>query len=390
MTGAFPIRDKTAIIGVGTSAFTRKPMRSNLLLAADAFKMALDDAGMKREEIDGVINVLGQPSGIDVDDLVNGLGIDSAFTTQTWTHSRLMATAVQHAAMAVASGMANAVAVFVVSGYLKPQGQSNRHNEAKRSRGGPHGEMPHYGILTTMAGAALATRRYRELYGLTDRQQGALSVALRKHASLNPNATMPKRITLDDYLASPLLVEPLRLLDVGPNTEGACCIIVTRAERAADGRKAPALIAGFQGMSVGPKEFVFSRPGLGAFYQPSGEFTAQRDQTVYRMAGVTQDDIDGFYTFDPFTVLILFALERFGFCGAGEAGHFVEDGGIELGGRLPVNTSGGVHSEAHVSGANCVVEMVRQLRGECGERQVEGAEVLQWGGCVGDALILRR
>ncbi len=384
------MRDKTAIVGVGSSVFSRKPLRSNLLLAADAFKMALDDAGMSRDEIDGVINVLGQPSGIDIDDLVNGLGIESSFTTQTWTHSRLMATAVQHAAMAVASGMTKTVAVFVVSGYLKPEGQSNRHNEAKRSRGGPHGEVPYYGMLTTMVGAALATRRYRELYGLTDRQQGALSVALRRHASLNPNATMPKRITIDDYLASPMLVDPLRLLDVGPNTEGACCIIVTSAERAADAPKAPALISGFQGMAMGPSEFVFSRPGMGALYQPAGQFTARRDQTVYRMAGVSQEDIDGFYTFDPFTVLILFALERFGICGAGEAGAFVEDGGIELGGRLPVNTSGGVHSEAHVSGANCVVEMVRQLRGECGERQIRDAEIVQWGGCVGDALILRR
>ncbi|TVR07631.1 MAG: thiolase family protein [Salinarimonadaceae bacterium] len=383
------LRDRTAIIGAGSSAFTRTAERSNILLAADAFQAALADAGLRREDVDGVVNVLGRASGIDLDELVAGLGIESRFSTQTWTHSRLMSTAIQHACLAVAAGIADVVAVFVVAGYLKPEGTANRQHEAFRGRGGPHGEAPHYGILTTMGGAALATRRYRELYGLTDEQQGMLSVTLRRHASLNPAATMRKPITLDDYRASPFLVDPLRLYDVGPNTEGACCILVTRAGRAADAPGKPVYVSGFQGMAMGPSEFVFSRPGLGALHQPAGPFEAERDQIAYRMAGVTPADIDGLYTFDAFTTLILFALERFGFCAAGEAGAFVAEGGIALGGRLPVNTNGGIHSEAHVSGANCVVEMVRQLRGECGERQIADARILQWGDCFGDALILR-
>ncbi len=387
--GHADMRDKTAIAGVGSSAFTRKAVKSNLMLAADAFKAALDDAGLVRADVDGVINLLGEPSGLDIDDLIGGLGIESKFSTQTWTHSRLMGTAVQHAAMAVAAGIANVVAVFVVAGYLKPRGTANRHSEASRGRGGPHGEAPYYGILTTMGGAALATRRYRELYGLTDAQQGAIAVTLRRHAALNPNATMREPITIDDYLRSPTLIDPLRLLDVGPNTEGACCILVARADRARDCR-APASISGFQGMAMGPSEFVFSRPGLGVLYQPAGDFAPARDQIAYRMAGVTHDDVQGFYTFDPFTVLVLFALERFGFCPPGEAGRFVGDGHIALGGRLPVNTNGGIHSEAHISGANQVVEMVCQLRGACGERQIPQASVLQWGGCYGDALILRK
>ncbi len=364
-------------------------VKSNLALAADAFKAALDDAGMCRDDVDGVVNLLGEPSGIDIDDLIGGLGIESRFSTQTWTHSRLMGTAVQHAAMSVYAGIANVVAVFVVAGYLKPQGTANRHSEAGRSRGGPHGEAPHYGILTTMGGAALATRRYRELYGLTDAQQGEIAITFRRHAALNPNATMQKPISRDQYLASPYMIDPLRLLDVGPNTEGACCLLVTRVERARDCPKTPVVIAGFQGMAMGPSEFVFSRPGLGALYQPAEDRMPVAEQPAYRMAGVSASQIQGLYTFDPFTVLTLFALERFGFCEPGEAGRFVEAGNIGLGGRLPVNTNGGIHSEAHVSGANHVVEMVRQLRGECGARQIAGAAVLQWGSCFGDALILR-
>ena len=130
---------------------------------------------------------------------------------------------------------------------------------------------------------------------------------------------------------------------------------------------------------------------LGINQQWSGKVTPrERDLTVYQRSGIGREAVKGFYTYDAFSPLVLFALERFGFCGAGEAASWVQDGRIELGSELPVNTSGGLLSEAHVCGWNTINEMVRQLRGEAGPRQIPAASVLRWGTCWGDSVILRQ
>jgi acetyl-CoA acetyltransferase len=174
-------------------------------------------------------------------------------------------------------------------------------------------------------------------------------------------------------------------------TDGAAVVLVTSAERARDLRQPPVYISGMQGLRAGRDEFIFAPPGLGINQQEAGRVTPKdRDQDAYRMAGIERADIAGLYTYDAFTPLVLFVLERFGFCAPGEAAAWIQDGRIGLCGELPVNTSGGLLSEAHVSGWNSIAEIARQLRGQAGPRQIDGAEFLQWATCWGDSVVFRR
>ena len=387
------ICDRTAIVGVGTSRFGTLLEESPLQLAAHAFKAALADAGLRKDEVDGLVINIGWPLGADYDRFAEALGLHIRFADQTWTHGRFVGPSLQHAAMAVAAGLATCVACVCGVSFTQQRGLLGGPGdfEGTREEGGTHEESPAYGMTAPAAGAALATRRYFALYGATSVQLAAVPVAFRKHAALNPQAIMRKPLTVEDHQRSRYVVEPLHLYDCCLVSDGGACVFVTTAERARDCAKPPVLISGMQGMRAGRDEFLFAPPGLGIHQQRSFRFTPSADDLlVYRMAGVTQRDIDGLYTYDAFSPLILFTLERFGFCGPGEAATWVQKGRIELGGELPMNTSGGLLSEAHVSGWNSIVEMVRQLRGECGARQIPTGRVMQWATCWGDSLIVRR
>ena len=200
---------------------------------------------------------------------------------------------------------------------------------------------------------------------------------------------MKQELTLEAHQASRMVVDPLHLFDCCLITDGAVVTFVTTMERARDMKQKPVRIAGMQGIRSGREEFIFAPPGLGISQQPSdGNHARAKDQEVYRAAGVERSDVKGLYTYDAFSPLPLFTLERFGFCGTGEAADFVQDGTIGPGGSLPVNTNGGLLSEAHVAGWNHIREMTRQLRGTAGERQIPGADVLQWGTVWGDSVIM--
>ncbi len=197
-------------------------------------------------------------------------------------------------------------------------------------------------------------------------------------------------MTLADHAVARRIVEPLGLFDCCLVSDGAVVVLVTRADRARDLAKPPVYISGMQGIRSGPDEFIFAPPGLGINQQRPGRVTPRAiDGDVYHMAGIEREAIAGLYTYDAFTPLVIFVLERFGFAAPGEGHEFVEDGGIRLGGRLPVNTNGGLMSEAHVSGWNHIAEITRQLRGEAGPRQIEGATHLQWGTLWGDSVVFR-
>jgi acetyl-CoA acetyltransferase len=239
------------------------------------------------------------------------------------------------------------------------------------------------------AGAALVAQRYFSRFGATSRQLAAVPVAFRKHASLNPAAIMREPITVDDHQNSRFVCEPLHLLDYCLINDGAACVIVTSSERARDLKKPPVYLSGMQGLPGGREEFIWTYPGFGTSQQEVFDYKPGL-QPVYQMAGVTPKDIDALFTYDAFAILAWSALERFGFCGQGEAAAFTQDGRIELGGALPMNTNGGLLSEGHIMGWNHQVEIVRQLRGECGQRQVANAQVIQWANAYGDSLIYRR
>lgn len=390
---ALAIRDQAAIAGIGQSEYGRFLPDSQLKLGARALKAALEDAGLERKDVDGMAIHLGWPLGVDYDRAAEVYGLDLRWVTQTWLHGRFVTSMVQQAAMAVACGLANVVACLTAISFTR-----ERHilggpgdTEGTREEGGTHGESPPYGLTAPAGGAALAMHRYMHEYGATSAELAAVPIAFRRHALLNPHATMKKPLTLEAHQTSRMVVDPLRLYDCSLITDGAAVVLITSAERARDLKKPPVFLSGMQGMRSGRDEFIFAPRGLGINQQQAMRWKPkEEDLLVYRMAGIERSDLAGLYTYDAFSPLVLFTLERFGFCGPGEAARWVQGGRIELGGELPMNTSGGLLSEAHVGGWNSILEMVRQLRGEAGPRQIPNANYLQWGTCWGDSVVLRR
>ena len=379
------MRDRTAVSGVGL-LLGKYPERTSLSLAVEAYDIALADAGLDRKDVDGIIQL---SYGYDYDRFLEAVGADVRYAYQGWSHGRFVAPMLQHAAMAVATGMAKAVAI-VHGRRSNAYGQTADH-EMWRQGLGPHGESPAYGALGPAFGAAIAAQRYFHLYGGSNEDLAPIAMAFRKHAQLNPIAVRKDPMSREDYLNSRWIIEPLRLFDCCQNNDGGACIIVTSAERARDLRKPPVYISGMQGVHAGRQLHNLTLPGLGVAQQDVFPYRPTReDLYAYEMAGVTQKDIDALITYDAFSPLVLFALERFGFCGPGEAREFVKDGRIELGGELPINTGGGLLSEGHMIGWNLFIEAVHQLRHECGARQVKDAQVIQYGSFLGESVIFRR
>jgi len=386
------LKDKAAIVGVGNSVYGRRLNRSPIDLAADAIRAAFADAGMSRDDLDGLIVTFGSPIGADADTLAQVLGLRLRAYNQTWSHGRFTASAVQWAAMMVSAGLANAVACLAAvsfSAMRRPMMGGAGDREGAREAGGGHGEDPVYGMTSPGAGAALVARRYFERYGATSRDLAAVAIATRRHASLNPSAIMREPITVDEHQRSRFICEPLHLLDYCLINDGAACVIVTTAERARDLRKPPVYIGGMQALPAGDQEFIWAYPGFGVGQQEVFNY-APGEQPVYRMAGIERRDVDLLLTYDAFSILVWMALERWGFCKPGEAAAFSQGGRIEIGGELPVNTHGGLLSEAHIMGWNHQVEAVRQLRDECGPRQVKDVKIVQWANVYGDSLIYHR
>jgi acetyl-CoA acetyltransferase len=385
----FDLKDRSAIVGAGNSAYGRRLMRSPIDLASDAIANALDDAGLAREDLDGLIVSFGSPIGADGDTIAQVLGLNLRAYNQTWAHGRFTASCIQWAAMIVNAGLANAVACLAsvsFSGIRRPMMGGGGDREGGREAGGGHGEDPVYGMTSPGAGAAMVARRYFERYGTNSRALAAVPIAFRKHAAMNPIAIMREPFGVEEHQRSRFVCEPLHLLDYCLINDGAACVIVTTAERARDCRKRPVLISGMQGLPASHEEFIWAYPGLGVAQQTVFDYKAEL-QPIYKMADITPDDVDALFTYDAFSILAWIALERWGFCKPGEAPGFTAGGRIEVGGALPMNTNGGLLSEAHVMAWNHQVEIVRQLRGECGPRQVKEASIIQWANAYGDSLI---
>lgn len=384
--------DQTAIVGIGQSEYGRFLPHSQLALGATALKAALDDAGLTRADIDGISIHMGWPLGVDYDRVAEAYGLDVRWVNQAWLHGRFVTSAIQQAAMAVACGLADVVACVTAISFTRERQILGGPDdlEGTREDGGTHGEAPAYGLTAPAGGAALGMQRYMARYGATSEQLAAVPIAFRKHAMKSPHAVMKKPMTLADHQASRMVVDPLRLFDCCLITDGAAVALVTSAERARDLKQRPVYISGMQGLRTGRDEFIFAPRGLGINQQRSGHVVPDgHTLQAYRMAGIARGDLDGLYTYDAFSPLILFMLERFGFCGPGEAAAWVQNGRIEPGGELPMNTSGGLLSEAHVGGWNSILEIVRQLRGAAGERQIANARLLQWATAWGDSVIFR-
>lgn len=388
-----------SIVGIGTSDdygldLGRSPMR----LQFESFRAALDDAGLEKSDVNGIVTAWGEPRGVDYDEFAIAAGLDLKWAVQLWTHGRWAASTIQQAAMAVSLGLADVVAVInsavAGAGYARhlPQMASSLGgvDESLRDQGGPYANWTIHGTPGAGAGAALAAQQYMDRYGATSEDLAVIPVTQRAFAQNNPRALLrDEPLTVDQYLAEPELFGHLRASDMCQAVEGSTCFLVTSPERAADMGRPSVNIAGIQGMHADRDSPVFfSRPGLGAGTGATYDYVAPRSFPLFEMAGLKRDDVDGFYTYDPFSAQIWMALERWGYVSAGEAAAYCRDKGTGLGSPLPINTSGGSLSEGHLYGYGHFVEMVHQLRGEAGPRQIRDANVLQWGAPWGDGLLL--
>ncbi len=391
------IKNAVCIVGVGHSAFGRVLDESPVRLQVEAMRNALADAGLEKSAIDGFATSSGSPGGIDYDEFAAHAGLDLRWVNQFWSHGRWASTCLMGAALALEAGLCEYALVTTTvttgRGYRRFFGGGGGHawSEGLRDVGGGHGEVDYHGLDTPGAGSSLIARDYMRRYGATSEDLGTVAVTSRRHANLNPHAIMHGRpMTIDDYMESRLISPPFRIFDYCLTNEGSCALILTTRERADALGGQPVFLSGMQGIQTSRDDFsMFARPGMGVSFQSEYEYTAP-PQPVYEMAGVTRDDIDALYIYDAFSTNVWMALERYGFCGEGEAHQWIQDGRIALGGELPVNTNGGLMSEGHYWGFSHLIEAVRQLRNQCGERQVADAAVVQWVTTFGDSLILTR
>lgn len=350
---------KYAVAGVGQSRYGKFPDKDDFHLAADAFADAIADCGLDKAQIDGLA-VCRVPHYARMAEII---GIEPRWTLQTPPHGRMSGISIIEALAALDAGYAN----YVVLLYANI-GRSRRvqyGGEESPSFWDPWG-------FTSMGGIhAMMFREHMERFGTTTRQLAEVSVAFRRHAVMNPAAVMRDPITIEDHQTARMICDPLRLLDYCLINDGAVCLILTSLERARDLKKRPVAIAG-----VGAQDALIrsSYPQDDFWHEPLRRVADQ----VYGMAGVGHDDIDALMVYDNFSPTVLFSLEGLGFCKQGEGGAFVEGGTLGLGGRLPANTDGGHLSNSYMQGWALNVEAVRQARGECGDRQVPGCEVVQY------------
>ncbi len=389
------LKDKACIVGVGETSYTRGTNTTTLQDALLASSRALADAGLGPHDIDGIVSNAGLAPAPET--LAANLGIgELRFAVGNTVGGGAGACAgLQIAAMAIASGLARNV--------LMPVGWHSYSGLRVRKLGsevdlttvpGPIGAtiadfyMPQGAMVPAHFYGWMATRYVQE-YAVGPESPAAVALAARKHAHLNPLAYMRGRaLTMADYLNSRVISYPFRLNDCCLETDGACAIVMTAAERARDLRHPPVYISGCAEGHPYPDDDFGARADLLHIGLTDAAPKA------FAMAEVAPADLDFAEVYDCFTYVVLIELEALGVCKRGEAADFVRDGRIELGGALPILTHGGLLSEAHLAGASHIVEAARQLRHECGERQVRDAEVgvvTGWGDFGdGSIAILRR
>jgi acetyl-CoA acetyltransferase len=363
------LKNKVAIVGVGESDIGKVPHMSGLGLNAQAAKRALDDAGLKVSDIDGVLTAYSftEPYFMLGSVLCEYLGIKPRFNASIITGGASPAVMLKHAAEAIVSGQAEVI--LVCAGENRATGLSrDAAVAALMAVGHPYYEQP-YG--TSIPGFyAMIAQRYMHVYGGTREQMASVAVHTREHALLHPNAHMKTPITLQQVLDAKAIADPLGMLDCCLISDAGGAFIVTSAERAKDLKATPAYLQGIGEYHT--HEHLMCAPSLTEFG------ATESGRIAYEMAGLGPRDIDVAELYDCFTIVPIIELEELGFCARGEGGAFFAEGRARIGGDLPVNTHGGMLSHAHAGAAGGlfgIVEAVRQLRGGLGSRQVEGAEV---------------
>ena len=383
----YPLRDRAAIVGVGATPYSKNSGVSTLTMALRAISAAVEDAGLTLDDIDGVAchrvndsapaSIVAESIGKqDLHFFLDQFGGGS--TSHAIVGAAAMAVATKQAECVVCWRSVNARSEFRMGGTGRPPPDQLEFQY----------QYP-YGYAHPPQQFAMIASEYMLNYGATSEDFGSVAIAQRWYAERNERALMRTPLTMEDYLASRWIVEPLRLFDCCLETDAGIAVVITSAERARDlsrRRSRSRARCGDRatrcGRTAAPTSRSAARPRAAA--------------RLWAQAGVGPEDIDVAEIYDAFTPLVLIQMEDYGFVKKGEAGAFVRAGETMLGGSLPVNTHGGHLSEGYVHGLNHCVEAVHQLRGECGVRQVEGAEVAlttgQGGYVMGNssAVVLRK
>jgi len=385
------VSGEVAIVGVGDAIYQRASGKSAREIAIAAVEAAIEDAGLRPEDIDGILQSPHLGGGFGADDFRAHFGTRQEIWMSpdggaaTWA-----ATVPVPAARALRSGRAKYVLnLFAVdwfsqkgSGGAEGPGRFHGQERMKANFELPFGWFPQPVYFATIA------RRHMFEYGTRPEDLGAIAATCRRHATRHPDAiTRDRPLTLDDYLARPMMVDPLRMEDCCLISDGGGATIMTTVERARDLAKPPVVVAGVgEGFS-----------GSGAYWSQQGDFTASPQvysaPQAFEQAGVAPGDVDVLTLYDPFSIVALMQIEDMGFCAKGEAGAFVAGDNLHFDTPgLAYNTHGGLLSHAYVLGISHVNEVVRQLRGEASS-QVENCEIGVYGGYTGHAastLVLRR
>lgn len=364
-----------AITGLGFSALSRKPGPSARRLACDAVRDAAADAGLALSSIDGLLLNRSPIEPFETLPLTvqRDLGLrDLRLLASIEGEGSSAVQMIHYAALAIQSGMVERVACVFADAPIAPGVNAGQAFAIALPMTGIDGWEREIGFLGAAPAFALVAARYMALYGAQPEAFGAWAIAEREWAMRNPRAFLKQPLSIEDYLASRPIARPLRLLDCAYPVNGAVAFIVGRADSADQGPRPPAYI---HGMGQG-------HGGCPAFGDLEPEFdngAATAGRIAYEMAGIGPDDVSSAQFYAPFTCAGIVALENYGFCQRGEGADFVAAGQIRPGGKLPVNTGGGMLSGFYLQGATSLCEAVIQARGDGGERQVANDVVLATG-----------
>jgi len=379
------VRDRMAIVGIGHLPFAKDIGRPIGDTAVEAIQLALEDAGLEAEDVDGM-SMFEMEHTHEVS-IARRLGVKNLRWWDKISYGGgASAGTVMHACAAIAAGLAE----VVVCHRARNRGAktSRPWSQEKGRMIDDKGLHVPWGLIRPVDVIGMWAHRHMHEYGTTREQLGNVAIAARKHAQRNPYAMMRGRpLDMAGYLAGRVIGYPLTLFDCCLETDGALACVVTSVERARDLRQKPALIHSVaQASGPNPVHLAnYNTPNLQTTSVPCAELLWSRSE-------LKPQDMDCAQIYDAFTPLVVMGLEDYGFCKRGEGGPFTEGGRIEIGGELPVLTSGGGLSEAYVHGFNLIIEAVRQLRGtsynqvpDCKATLVTGAS-----GVATSAMVLRR
>jgi len=367
------IKDKYAFVGLGLTKQGKVPELNVNELAAQAILLALEDSGMKKEDIDGYIYQPGMGGGPEGNGPLLAAGVPAKFCWQMQAGGATGISSVAAAIGAMEAGLCK-TCLLVHASSASSMGLLVGAGGGQRSTQGAYG---YYAPVSVAAGIA---RRWMHLYGLTKQQLGSVAVTLREYANKRPDAIMrAKLMTMDDYMNSRIIVEPLGVADCCLVNDGAVAFIITSADRARNYKKRPVYVMGY-GLDHSERHVARSSQ---AVWHWDGFVADKAKEAAFGTAGITLKDVDVAEMYDAFTVFFLAQLEAYGICGKGEAGAFVEAGNLKLDGAWPSNTSGTELSWSYLQGFTHLTEGIRQMRGEGGECQVKDAEIAMVTGCGG-------